>query len=435
MPQLAPYSERRAAPRRTGGSILDRLDTKVPRRDSPSGGSGAGAFEGLADPKLKETNLSPALTRVEVASLPKFDSIIGYGSAKESMYTMMKGFVSLVQQRRSTDPRVKAEAAKYVQERLSGESLHGFLLYGPPGTGKTENANAFARETQIRLGSIPLTYYRLNAGVLKTALYGQTSAEYDKVFRTIKDGQKPVILFIDEAEAVFPRSGAHTHEETHNAVATAKELLGRIGQDPEILIVMATNHLDRMDQAIIRTGRLDDKILIGLPNEREKLAMLQHYKTKSGLPFDQDIEWRHIATQLKHGRASGADIRGFMKTIGREVASIEDAIQNGRLLVGVRRTVKGKNGDEEQDVLLQPPVHVNMPATIEEARNNADFDILDPASGATPEMLGLKITTTPGNPNRIKSVRVTHVTNMMVQWAMKKFDERSQTDLEGLRGK
>lgn len=435
MPQTAPYSERRAAPRRTSGSILDRLDSKVPKRDGASGGSGAGAFEGLADPKLKETNLSPALTRVEISSLSDFNSIIGYSSAKESLFTMMKGFVSLVQKNKSTDPRVKQEAAQYVRDRLGGESLHGFLLYGPPGTGKTEMANAFVRETQARLGRIPLTYYRLNAGVLKSSLYGATSAEYDKVFRTIKDGTKPAILFIDESEAVFPRSGAHTHEETHNAVATAKELLGRIGQDPEILVIMATNHVDRMDPAIIRTGRLDDRINVPLPNEREKLAMLQHYKTKSGLPFDQDIEWRHIATQLKHGRASGADIRGFMKTVGREVSSIEDAIQNGRLLVGVRRVVKGKNGEEEQDVLLQPPVHVNMPSSIEEARNSADFDILDPATGATPEMLGLKITTATGNPNRIKSVKVTHVTNMMVQWALKKFDERSQTDLDGLRGK
>jgi transitional endoplasmic reticulum ATPase len=144
----------------------------------------------------------------------------------------------------------------YSLERLGGRVPRGVLFYGPPGTGKTQAALALAKASGYAF--------------LKT-----TGAEllsnpsfWDRFVRDAKD-LRPAIAFIDEAEDVLGERRMAAVAPVTNKVLTTLD--GADGRVPDVLYICATNHPDALDPAVLRGGRLEEKIAFSVP-EPEALA-------------------------------------------------------------------------------------------------------------------------------------------------------------------
>jgi transitional endoplasmic reticulum ATPase len=156
-------------------------------------------------------------------------------------------------------------------EQLGGALPRGVLFYGPPGTGKTQAAMAIARST--------------GWAVLKTTgaeLLASHSA-WSMLYRQAKD-LRPCIVFVDEADDVFRNRAMSAVASVTNRILASID--GADGRVPDVLIIAATNHPEALDPAVLRGGRLEQKIRFDVPS-RESLAayIRSQLKLKAGDTF------------------------------------------------------------------------------------------------------------------------------------------------------
>jgi cell division protease FtsH len=146
----------------------------------------------------------------------------------------------------------------------------GVLLVGPPGTGKTLMARAVAGEAGV-------PFFSINASEFVEMFVGVGASRVRDLFRQAKEAA-PAILFIDELDAVGRRRGAGVGTVNDEREQTLNQLLGELdGFDPrqEIIILAATNRPDVLDPALLRPGRFDRQVVIGLPDRKGREAILR----------------------------------------------------------------------------------------------------------------------------------------------------------------
>lgn len=159
----------------------------------------------------------------------------------------------------------------------------GVLLYGPPGTGKTLLAKAVAGEANV-------PFYAMSGSDFVQMYVGVGASRIRSLFQKAKKSEKAVI-FIDEIDAIGKKrsrgnsSSNDERDQTLNALLT--EMSG-FHENSGIIVIGATNRLDTLDEALLRPGRFDRQIEIGLPdvNSRKKILSL-HAKEK---PLAKDID-------------------------------------------------------------------------------------------------------------------------------------------------
>lgn len=152
----------------------------------------------------------------------------------------------------------------------------GVLLYGPPGTGKTLLAKAVAGEANV-------PFYAMSGSDFVQMYVGVGASRIRSLFQKAKKSEKAVI-FIDEIDAIGKKrsrgasSSNDERDQTLNALLT--EMSG-FHENSGIIVIGATNRLDTLDEALLRPGRFDRQIEIGLPdvNSRKKILTL-HAKSK-----------------------------------------------------------------------------------------------------------------------------------------------------------
>jgi transitional endoplasmic reticulum ATPase len=144
----------------------------------------------------------------------------------------------------------------YSLERLGGSLPRGVLFYGPPGTGKTQAAMALAKAS--------------GCAFLETtgAELLSSPSSWDRLVRDAKD-LRPAIVFIDEADDVLGQRRVSGVAPVTNKVLTTLD--GADGRVPDVLYICATNHPDALDPAVLRGGRLEEKVAFSVP-EPEALA-------------------------------------------------------------------------------------------------------------------------------------------------------------------
>lgn len=161
----------------------------------------------------------------------------------------------------------------------------GLLLYGPPGTGKTLMAKAIAGEANV-------PFYAMSGSDFVQMYVGVGASRIRKLFQKAKQSERAVI-FIDEIDAIGKKrartvsASNDERDQTLNALLT--EMSG-FHESQGIVVIGATNRLDTLDEALLRPGRFDRQIEIGLPdiNAREKILSL--YCNKKPLGDDVDIK-------------------------------------------------------------------------------------------------------------------------------------------------
>ena len=179
----------------------------------------------------------------------------------------------------------------------------GVLLVGPPGTGKTLIAEAVAGEAGVHFLSI--------SGSDFVELYvGVGASRVRDLFEQAKK-EAPAIVFIDEIDAVGRRRGAGLgggHDEREQTLNQLLVEMDGFGSNEGVIVLAATNRQDILDPALLRPGRFDRQIYVGLPDIRGREAILKvHAKTK---PLAEDVSLAQIA-QATAG-FTGADLANLL---------------------------------------------------------------------------------------------------------------------------
>jgi len=171
------------------------------------------------------------------------------------------------------------EPGKY---KRYGISLpNGMLLYGPPGCGKTFFAKKLAEEVEFN-------FIMRTPSDLKSRYVNATQENIAAMFKEAEDNA-PTIVFIDEINELLPRRNSDAHEMSRSAVNEMLAQMDRTG-DRGIFVIGATNLPDEIDEAMLRTGRLEKKIFVGPPDAEARREMFEMYLKDRYTDFGIDYE-------------------------------------------------------------------------------------------------------------------------------------------------
>ena len=179
----------------------------------------------------------------------------------------------------------------------------GVLLEGPPGTGKTLLAKAIAGEANV-------PFFSISGSDFVEMFVGVGASRVRDLFEETKKNA-PCIVFIDEIDAVARRRGTGMgggHDEREQTLNQMLVEMDGFAANAGIIVMAATNRVDILDPAILRPGRFDRKIAVGLPDVGGREAILQvHAKNK---PLGDNVDLKQIA-QTTAG-FTGADLENLL---------------------------------------------------------------------------------------------------------------------------
>jgi SpoVK/Ycf46/Vps4 family AAA+-type ATPase len=177
---------------------------------------------------------------------------------------------------------------------------HGIILAGPPGTGKTLLARAVAGECGAHIEIV-------NGPALLSKWVGETEAAIRDVFERAQKFAPAVILF-DEIDAIAPSRSAESAQHQVSTVAQLLVLLDGIESRGQIFVLATTNRPEHVDQALRRPGRFDQVVWMGLPDERGRADIFEHYLR--GLKLVPPLAPNKLAAELASAAQglTGADI-------------------------------------------------------------------------------------------------------------------------------
>jgi cell division protease FtsH len=212
----------------------------------------------------------------------------------------------------------------------------GVLLEGAPGTGKTLLARAVAGEANV-------PFFHLSGSDFVEMFVGVGASRVRDLFSMAKKAA-PSIVFIDEIDAVGRKRGSgfgggnDEREQTLNQILT--EMDG-FEQNQKVIVMAATNRSDVLDPALLRPGRFDRRVMVDLPDRRDREAILQIHSRKK--PLDASVDLKVIAERTPG--FSGADLAALMNEaairaarMNRKTVLQEDAISSiEKVLIGPER--------------------------------------------------------------------------------------------------
>jgi len=222
-------------------------------------------------------------------------------------------------------------------KRLNAKMPSGVLLSGPPGTGKTLLAKAVAGEAGV-------PFFAASASEFVEMFVGRGAARVRDLFAEARK-RAPCVVFIDELDAVGMKRGFGNNEErdqTLNQLLT--ELDGFEGREG-VLLLAATNRPESLDPALLRPGRLSRKVVVPVPDESGRQAILGiHLRS---VPFDEndDINVAIAKTARISAGFSGAELANVVNEAAMLAARRDaDAVTLRELIEGVSRTRYGVDG-------------------------------------------------------------------------------------------
>ncbi|XP_042624333.1 nuclear valosin-containing protein-like isoform X2 [Cyprinus carpio] len=182
----------------------------------------------------------------------------------------------------------------------------GVLLAGPPGCGKTLLAKAVANESGLNFISV-------KGPELLNMYVGESERAVRQVFQRGRNSA-PCVIFFDEIDALCPRRSEH---ESGASVRVVNQLLTEMdgmGNRKQVFIMAATNRPDIIDRAVLRPGRLDKTLYVGLPPPADRHAILVTI-TKNGTKplLDSDVNLEEIAHDARCESFTGADLSALVR--------------------------------------------------------------------------------------------------------------------------
>ncbi|RZH67063.1 AAA family ATPase [Natrinema altunense] len=196
-------------------------------------------------------------------------------------------------------------------EETNTEPPSGVLLYGPPGTGKTLLARALAGETDVN-------FVRVDGPEIVDRYVGESEKAIREVFERARQSA-PSIVFFDEIDAITAARG-EGHEVTERVVSQLLTELDGMRENPNLVVLAATNRKDQIDPALLRPGRLDTHVFVGEPDLEAREQILGVHT--DGKPLADEIDMGDLAAELEG--YTGADLEALVRNASmraiREVA-------------------------------------------------------------------------------------------------------------------
>ena len=182
-----------------------------------------------------------------------FDDVIGLDDVKELINQMV----------------VYPFKYKEIYKAFNRDSGGGILLYGAPGTGKTMIAKAIANE-------IDAAFYSIKCSDIASKWYGESARNIKKLFDKARSHERSIIFF-DEFDSL---GSNRDHGNSNSVNMVVSELLSQIdgfeSKKNTVLLIASTNKPWNIDSALLRSGRFNKKIYIGLPNKTSRINLLVH---------------------------------------------------------------------------------------------------------------------------------------------------------------
>ncbi|MEN3748621.1 CDC48 family AAA ATPase [Sphingomonas sp. HF-S3] len=190
--------------------------------------------------------------------------------------------------------------------RLGIRPAKGFLLYGPPGTGKTLLAKAVAREAEAN-------FIATKSSDLLSKWYGESEQQIAKLFSRARQ-VAPCVIFIDELDSLVPARGGGLGEPqaTERVVNTILAEMDGLEELQSVVVIGATNRPNLIDPALLRPGRFDEWIYVGVPDAEGRRRILTIQTAK--MPLASDVDLGEVAARTE--RYTGADLGDVVRRAG-----------------------------------------------------------------------------------------------------------------------
>lgn len=216
---------------------------------------------------------------------------------------------------------------------LGAKIPKGILLMGSPGTGKTLLARAVAGEADV-------AFFHMSGSEFVEMFVGVGASRVRDLFKKAKKAA-PCIIFVDEIDAVGRQRGAGLGGSHDEREQTLNQILVEMdGFDPNtgIIVMAATNRPDVLDPALLRPGRFDRRVVLDMPDVRDREEILSiHAKNK---PMAQDVNLKHVA--IRTPGFSGADLANLVNEAAIMSARTGKAeITMNELLPSIEKVILG----------------------------------------------------------------------------------------------
>ncbi|MGI9649215.1 MAG: AAA family ATPase [Acidimicrobiia bacterium] len=184
-------------------------------------------------------------------------------------------------------------------ESMGIEPPRGILLHGPPGTGKTYVTRALAHEAGA-------AFFSVKGAELLDKFVGESERGVRELFTRARS-VAPSIIFFDEFDALAPVRGNSNNSVTDSVVAALLTEIDGVSDRGDVVVIGATNRKDLIDPALLRGGRLETHILLDLPPQASRLALLKI----TDVPFAPDVDLDQLA-EVTEG-LSFADLTSLLR--------------------------------------------------------------------------------------------------------------------------
>ena len=258
--------------------------------------------------------------------------------------------------------------------KMGAKIPRGVLLCGQPGTGKTLIAKAIAGQAKV-------PFISMSGSEFIEMFAGLGASRVRKLFEKAKK-ISPCIIFIDEIDAIGSRRNSNSGAESENNQTLNQLLVEMDGFDTEetIIVLAATNRPEMLDKALLRPGRFDRRITIGLPDMRGREAILNiHAK---GKVFADDVNLKSIAEDT--AGFTGADLANILNeaaiiaTINEHEAitnkDIEDAVK--KVTVGLEKQSRVISDKDKRLTAYHEAGHAIVSSTLETQKAVKEVSII-----------------------------------------------------------
>ncbi|MFA6027514.1 MAG: ATP-dependent zinc metalloprotease FtsH [Patescibacteria group bacterium] len=232
-------------------------------------------------------------------------------------------------------------------QNLGARVPKGALLVGPPGTGKTLLARAIAGEANV-------PFYHISGSEFVEMFVGVGASRVRDLFKTAKK-TAPSIVFVDEIDAVGRQRGTGlggSHDEREQTLNQILVEMDGFDNETNVIIIAATNRPDVLDPALLRPGRFDRRIVLDMPDykDREQI-LLVHAKNK---PLAKDVNLKELAQRTPG--FSGADLSNLLNEaailaarLNKKEVNLNDCLQSiEKVLLGPERKSSLLNKKEKE---------------------------------------------------------------------------------------
>ncbi|MGE7960389.1 ATP-dependent zinc metalloprotease FtsH [Pseudomonas sp. NPDC089530] len=241
-------------------------------------------------------------------------------------------------------------------QRLGGRIPRGVLMVGPPGTGKTLLAKAIAGEAKV-------PFFTISGSDFVEMFVGVGASRVRDMFEQAKK-HAPCIIFIDEIDAVGRHRGAGMgggHDEREQTLNQLLVEMDGFEMNDGIIVIAATNRPDVLDPALLRPGRFDRQVVVGLPDIRGREQILKVHMRK--VPMGEDVAPAVIARGTPG--FSGADLANlvneaslFAARSGKRIVEMKEfELAKDKIMMGAERKSMVMSEKEKQNTAYHEAGH------------------------------------------------------------------------------